>query len=296
VTVGTAPRRFTDLQTAIDAAKDGATITVEGTCAGPVTIARRVGLTVQGVQPAASGCPAQGLEPGDLRSTVRGGSKAIGIRRSRDIEIRYLNIVDADGNGLELDDVEGSRATCNCVARNGTAGVTMSAGRDNELRKNLVILNSGLGIRLRQATESTVAENLVRSNRNGGIGMAEADRNILERNAIRENAAAGIELDASNRNVLRENTVARNATDGFDLETADRNELVGNEVEGNGRNAERDSGIELRESHRNTIGRNVIRDNADRLLDRVRCRPGSQGNDGSNVSSDCASGNGAPVR
>jgi parallel beta-helix repeat protein len=267
VTVSSSPRRFADLQAAIDATEDGATINVEGTCAGSVTIVRRVGLTVQGVPPGASGCPAEGLAPGDLRSTVRGGGKVIGVRRSRDIEIRFLNIVDAEKGGLQLSEVEGSRATCNCVARNGTAGVTVFGGRDNALRKNLVTLNSGLGIRLRQATENAIVENIVRRNRSGGIGMAEADRNTLERNAVRENAAAGIELDDSNRNVLRENTVAHNAADGLDLETADRNELVGNEVEGSGRDPERDSGIELRQSHRNTVGQNVIRDNADRLTD-----------------------------
>jgi len=290
VTVSSSSRRFTDLQAAIDAAADGATISVEGMCAGPVTIARRVGLTVQGVPPAASGCPADGLSPGDLRSTIRGGDRAIGVRRSRDIEIRYLNLVDAETNGLELSEVEGSRATCNCVARSGTAGITLFAGRDNAVQKNLVTRNAGVGIRLRQATESAIAENVVRENRSGGIGLIEADRNTLERNAVRENAAAGIELDDSNRNVLRENTVHRNAADGLDLETADRNELVDNEVEGNGRDAARDSGIELGQSHRNIVGRNVIRENADRLTDQVRCRSGSGGNDGSNVPRNCSLG------
>ncbi len=49
VTVDSPSRSLDDLQEAIDAADDGATITVEGVCSGPVRIYRRRDLTIKGV-------------------------------------------------------------------------------------------------------------------------------------------------------------------------------------------------------------------------------------------------------
>jgi parallel beta-helix repeat protein len=285
--VSTPPARFADLQRAVDAAADGATITVGGTCRGPIRIVGRRDLTIQGPAPAAGGCPAEGAAPGILRATVRGGSKVIGVRRSRNITIRYLNIVDGSGDGLQLREVEAGRATCNCLGRNAAGGLTVVAGRRNELRGNLVTANAGPGIRLRDAAENVVAGNAVRGNRDDGIALVGAHGNELARNTVEDNAADGIELDYADRNVLRENQVHGNGKDGLDLETANRNALVANEVRGNGRHPRRDSGIELRESYRNTVGQNVIRANADGLADRVRCEAGAKRNSGSNVGDGC---------
>src|SRR5207253_10841578 len=65
-------RVFDDLQQAVDSAPKGATITVTGRCTGPILIQGRSDLTLRGIAPAdtRSGCPAEGLRPGDLTSTV----------------------------------------------------------------------------------------------------------------------------------------------------------------------------------------------------------------------------------
>jgi len=59
---GLAPGSFHNLQEAIDAADDGAAITVEGVCSGPVMIYKRRDLTIRGVTPN-SGCPANARNP-----------------------------------------------------------------------------------------------------------------------------------------------------------------------------------------------------------------------------------------
>src|SRR5207247_7824069 len=71
VTVDSRRGTFGSLQKAVDAAPDGATLTVRGACSGPVKIVDREDLTLQGVPPPA-GCPADGPQPRDLLSTLRG--------------------------------------------------------------------------------------------------------------------------------------------------------------------------------------------------------------------------------
>src|SRR5262245_50718684 len=103
VTVDSPSGTHDSLQRAVDKARNGATITVNGTCKGRVTISDRRDLTIQGVPPTGEGCPEGGLGPSDLISTVRGGShEVIKVDDSRNITIRWLNIVDGNGAGVEI--------------------------------------------------------------------------------------------------------------------------------------------------------------------------------------------------
>ncbi len=218
VTVGT--RTYGSLQAAIDAAKDGATITVRGVCRGPVRIDRRKALTIEGVPPTAAGCPDDGLRPTHLTSTVRGSgdNEVIKVTGSANVVIRYLNVVDGSSAGVELKDALTSTIHCNCIARN-TEGVELHGGERHEVSQNLVARNHDDGIRLRSGA-SAARSNLVRQNRveeNGGDGvdLVNADLNQVLRNLVTGNGTtsddSGIEVENSDQNTIDANTINGNA-------------------------------------------------------------------------------------
>ena len=146
VTVDSPSGTHDSLQRAVDKARNGATITVEGTCRGRVDIDDKRDLTIQGVPPEGGDCPAEGLDSGDLVSTVRGsGRDVIRIHDSRDITIRWLNIVDGDV-GVEVNDSRGSVVTCNCIAGNDDEGVEIDDAKSNEVTRNLITENGEDGV------------------------------------------------------------------------------------------------------------------------------------------------------
>jgi parallel beta-helix repeat protein len=252
-----------DLQEAIDAADDGATLAVEGVCQGPVTITGRADLTIEGA--AVSSCPDDGPGPSDLRSTVKGGHHVIKVTNSTNIRLRFLNII-GGGEGLEFKLSEGGAVSCSCVARNDDEGIELEAGRDHELRQNLIFRNGDDGIRVTDGS--------------GG--------NTIAANTIRQNGDDGIEIEAdSDGNVIEDNLIEDNVEDGIDLDGTDENQILDNQVRDNGRERDRDSGIELEDSDDNEVDGNRIRGNADGLTDQIRCQSGSDDNTGSNVPSGC---------
>jgi parallel beta-helix repeat protein len=316
-------RSFTSVQAAIDAASPGATITVTGLCAGPVKVHGRYDLTIQGTPPA-SGCPSGGPGPSDLTSTIRGGRDLVSVSHSSNIVVQFLNLVGADQSGVKMEDGRNSVVHCNCVARNRRNGVRLDDGWRQEVSQNLVARNGRDGIQLEDCKDGTVLDNTSQDNRGDGLSLEDGKRNLVLKNLLRRNGGAGINLDEtklvflgyrglgirneentvgenvaedndgdgirlkeSDKNDIVGNTVRRNAADGIDLEEADRNRLTDNQVTGNGTLSWRDSGIELLLSNRNVLDGNVIRDNADGLVDRARCLFGSRNNSGSNAGSRC---------
>lgn len=338
------PRRvFGSLQRAIDAAADGATITVTGLCTGPVKVNGRSNLTIQGVAPP-SGCGAAGPGPADLTSTIRGGRDLIRLSNSSNIVLRFLNIVDAELSGVKIQRGHDSVVHCNCIARNGRAGVRVDDSRGQEISQNLVTLNGRDGITLDECRENTIRDNTSLQNSSDGIALEDSKKNLISGNVVRRNGDSGINLDEadSNRlasidqrvlntgddddgnddddddgkgarnegntvgenlcednrgdgirleegdkNTVAGNTVRRNAEDGIHLDEADKNRVTDNEVVDNGTDPAKDSGIELVKSKKNFVDGNVIRNNADGLIDKIRCRSGSKKNSGSNVVSRC---------
>ncbi|TMA34305.1 MAG: hypothetical protein E6J79_16875 [Deltaproteobacteria bacterium] len=256
---------FDDLQQAIDSARNGATITVTGRCAGPVLIERRSNLTITGIAPANTGsrCPAEGLRPGDLTSTVTSASNdAIDVLKSTNIRVMFLNVVDAPSDGLEFRDSSKGTAFCNCFARNFE------------------------GVELDGASSTVVQQNLVKDNLSDGILVQRmskpATKNQINANSIVANGKDGIRVQTlSTDNTFTANLLAGNADDGIELADSHRNKLTSNRAEANG-----DGGIQLRAATRNLVDRNVISGNGDGLVNILDCWSGSR-NIGSNVPPVC---------
>jgi parallel beta-helix repeat protein len=266
VSVDEPPGVFDDLQDAVDAADDGATITVAGTCRGRVRITGREDLTIEGTPPVPAGCPPGGLGPADLTATVAGGSdEVIKVRRSEGIAVRFLNITEGRSAGIEFKTSEDGVLECSCVARNGDEGVELDGGEDHQVVRNLVTENRRDGIRLKESEDNTVGDNVVADNGSDGIEIEQE----------------------SDGNTVIDNLIFGNGADGIDLDDSDGNRVVDNVVVENGTDEDRDSGVELRNSDRNVVDGNEIRGNADGLVGEIRCQRGSRKNTGSNVTERC---------
>ena len=265
VTVDSPQDTFDDLQDAIDEANDGATITVRGVCSESVKIYKRHDLRIHGVPPD-SGCSPYGPAQDDLTSTVTGGSReVIKVRKSKDIDIRYLKIVDGKREGVEIENSRRTTLACNCVAHNHDEGVELEESDDNTIEQNLVTMNGYDGIKLNECKENTIRANTVDENEDDGLAIE----------------------DDSHENGVTCNRIRRNAEDGIDVDYSDENEIKANEVVDNGRRPGEDNGIELRKSDKNFVDSNQITGNADGLVDQVKCQSGSDGNSGSNVVPPC---------
>jgi parallel beta-helix repeat protein len=259
------PTLFADLQQAVNWAANGSMITVTGRCIGPVFVTKRSNLIIQGVAPAKtrSGCPAGGLEPQHLTSTVTAiDDHVIKATGSSNIIVRFLNLVGGPSAGLELKDTSKSTAFCNCIARN------------NE------------GVELHGAQSSTVQENLIKENLTAGIrlnnGLKAPKTNKILRNVVRLNGSDGVLIsEGSTQNEFTNNQVYGNFDNGMELNKSLKNRLTGNLVFSNAT-----KGILILKSDGNLIKDSVISANGDLLVNMSFCGSGMK-NTGNNVPPAC---------
>lgn len=256
VRVDSPPGSFDQLQQAIDAAADGATITVQGRCVGSVLVLDRADLTIEGIPPVPSGCPAGGLRPQDLTSTVKGDvADVLKVLSSTNIVIRFLNVVDGGQyDGVQFSTSSSGGVSCSCMARNDD-GVNIRAGKLHQVTHNLVRRNSGDGIRAHDG----------------------AEQNTIEANVVEEGGADGVRLLGSHDDVINGNLIRNNATIGIDLHNADNNQTTANEVVANGGCA-----ITVDSSDYNFIDANTASGSAFNIC----CESGNH-NSGDNVTSKC---------
>jgi parallel beta-helix repeat protein len=260
------PKYFSDLQQAVNAAANGSTLTVSGLCEGPVFIVKRSSLTIQGIKPVTtgSGCPAGGLSPSDLSSTVTSAmDEVIKVVQSSNIKIQFLNVVDGPGDGIEFKDSSKGTAFCNCIARNDE------------------------GIVLHGAASTTMSENLVTDHLRDGIllhpGLKPSKKNTVSRNLVRGNGLNGIQLrEDALQNLVTENDVIGNADDGVELSMeSDKNRVLSNSVTLNG-----NRGVVIEDSDKNEVHGNTIAANGDAEVNQAKCVSGKK-NKGNNVPPPC---------
>jgi parallel beta-helix repeat protein len=265
VTVDSPAGMFGDLQSAIDSSNDAATITVEGDCLGSVDVTNRNTLIIQGIAPAGGACPQAELTPGSLPSTVHADDgPGILLDDSANIVIRYLNVVDGNGEGVKLRSTNTSVVQCSCFARNAQAGISVDGGEQNTMKDNLVLANNEEGIRVDESNFNRVLSNQT-------IG----------------NAFDGIHMSSSEDNSVALNVVTSNGDDGIGLSSADGNVVLLNETLGNGEPGSNDSGINLSDSDDNRVAGNIILNNADGEDGFATCSGTSNNNFGSDIPSDC---------
>ena len=158
------------------------------------------------------------LRPRDLASTVKGGGddEVIKVTQSANVTLRFLNVVDGRGAGVEIKSSRGSRLDRDCFARNREEGVELDGTRHAAVTASLIIENGEDGIAVH----------------------GDARENAVKRNTVRDNGRDGIDLEDANGNTIIGNTVKRNGRkrdrdSGIELEDSDRNLVDGNRVRGN---------------------------------------------------------------
>jgi hypothetical protein len=248
VTVDRPGGTFGDLQGAVDAAADGATIDVRGLCAGPTLVLGRANLTIQGVPPASGLCPPG---PRDLLAILQGGDAArpesngevVKVVKSTNIVVRYLNIVDgASHDGLEFKRSWGGGAHCNCVADNDE-GYQLHDGGGHVLSDSLVVRNDqGIVLHL-GPVDSVVRGNVVEANAHHGIALLDSatERNRVVGNRVRANGGDCINVDEADVNVVSANVAGGDATRP-DLDCGGVPVRVQNDADGNRFDDNRDGG------------------------------------------------------
>lgn len=249
----------------MDAAQDGATITVRGVCHGGAFLLSRHNLTIQGMAPAGGSCPAGGLRGRELSSTITGlrdGSELIKMDQSTNITIRFLNLSGSGSQGVELKRSAGGLIACNCIARNWD-GVEIEGGDGTTVRDNLVVHNGDHGIKVNMGTDTISQHHAVVSNCIVGSGTD------------------GIQLDWTMADVVTGNTSRDNVDNGISiLGGTTMTEVTRNRTLGNG-----GCGIEMKLSDHNLLNDNVGA-GADSTSNLACCSTGT-GNIGNNVPAAC---------
>ena len=309
------------LQDVVNAAPDGATLTLYGRCSGPIRTIGRANLTVQGVLPEGSQACQDGKAPlqQDLRSTVAGGCgspdasrcELIKVTNATNIKVQYLNIVDFFNSGLQYKCSGSGAAYSNCVARNAEEGIELDKGSGGHValqylvRDNAKALEGDIdgGICVHDSPGNRLEANTVVSNREGGILVDyDADGTVVLNNDVRMNAGNGIQVIESDKNSIETNVVQNNSLHGILLGKAPSNAVVGNTVSSNGATASTSTtrirtkvianntvasntanGIRLRKSDKNIVDGGAISGNGSGTAgEQVVCDRPSAANTGTN--------------
>jgi parallel beta-helix repeat protein len=197
---------FSSVQAAVNAAPNGGTVTVSGRCNEHVSVVGRSGLTIQGVPPA-GGCGASGPAPGDLSSTISGGIDV--VLSALNIQIKYLNLVDASASGLNVDASVVSAGTCNCLARNGSQGLRISGVGLTTVTQTL-IQNNPLGVFVQGSNTVNLDHNTVVKNTGDGISTLATTASLITSSTVQNNSGRGVVLTSSAGNFVNGNTISGN--------------------------------------------------------------------------------------
>jgi hypothetical protein len=208
-----------DLQAAIDAASDGDTLVILGTCVGNFTVLKDLTLTGRGTKPTIAGGPASTdpvLTAPDAtirRLTIKGGLGEGIFNPGGDLTLDHVTVRDNATTGIALH--FGSLAMVHsAVIHNGAEGIVASGGgtQPDAIRRSTVRDNAGVGIYnfgVMTLTDSTVRDN-------GAVGIANVstldgrgDLTVVG-STISGNAGGGIEnrwkLSISHSKVINNTT------------------------------------------------------------------------------------------
>jgi hypothetical protein len=209
-----------DLQAAIDAASDGDTLVISGTCVGNFTVPKVLTLRGQGHKPTLAGGPVStdpvlvAPEATIRRLTITGGLGQGIFNPGGHLTLNQVTVRDNGTTGIELHfgSLTMVRST---VSGNGSEGIVASGGSllPDEIRRSTVRDNGGVGIY--NFGVMTLRDSTVRDN--GAVGIANVStlegrgELTVVRSTIQGNAGGGIEnrwkLSISHSKVI-DNTTA----------------------------------------------------------------------------------------
>jgi len=269
------PGDYAEIQAAIDAARPGDVIVVEGgTYYENINATKRLTLHGAGMPVVDAGgngsaitLSADGitLESFNLRNSGIGKVQRAGIKiRSNDNTVEN-NTITKSWDGIALDDSDGNIIRNNNVTNNIWAGITLKNSTNNTIADNNASCNAGselikcgfAGIHLyMNSSNNTIAGNVVKNNPHFGIKLELSRDSTIKENDLSCNGGNGINLWDSDNNILLDNHIHDNQLSGIELQDSGNNTVTGNNASDN-----RGRGIFLTNSHNNVIYRNCFADN-----------------------------------
>jgi len=152
------------------------------------------------------------------------------------------NVVQNNGNGVEVRDSVQNTLTFNTVAGNQHDGFNMEGMASTYVYLNLVKNNHNDGLDIDDSQDNVVTQNHIIGNGNDGIklqlqkaGNPASARNLFKSNLVENNGQHGISLDLAVQNTFMYNNVNNNVGRGFlfDTQSID-NTVMFNKASGNG--------------------------------------------------------------
>jgi len=268
------PGDYAGIQAAIDAARPGDVIVVDGgVYRENVNVTKRLNLRGVGTPVVDAGgngsvvtLSADGIVL-DGFSLKNGGietAQPAGITVRSNDNVILNNTVTDNWNGISLDNSKDNIISENHVSYNMWAGIALENSTNNIIANNNVSSNAGrgliqsgfAGIHLWNSSNNTIAGNVVKDNPHFGIELDSSVENIVAENNLSHNQGNGIRLWDSDNNAISDNVAGDNQLSGIELQDSENNTITGNDASGN-----RGRGIFLTNTQNNIIYNNCFAGN-----------------------------------
>ncbi len=236
-----------DLQSALDRASPGDTISVPAGIYGPVKIEHSVDLVAEpGAIIRTTGNEACIMVKADdvLVSgfIVRGGLYGIYLDGVEGCRISDNTVIYCKQPGIALifsdnNTIEGNNASFNGIEGEGWYGIYLSNSNNNTIQKNVASNNGAYGIDLfPSCNDNVIADNIMEGNMYGLYMFTGCSGNVIAGNVMSNNRNSGLDMrfNCHDNNVLN-NTMSQNAVSGISLLDSEENLISGNELFSNER-------------------------------------------------------------
>ncbi|MCH7779176.1 MAG: right-handed parallel beta-helix repeat-containing protein [Gemmatimonadetes bacterium] len=233
------PGVFQTIQAALDAAAEGDTIEVSGTCNESITI--RNDHTVVDGQSVVFG----GVGGAKIIVPVASGDRAVSIRADFVTIVGFSEII-GERQGIS---VSGNNQSIrgNTIKDSDSHTIILTSNASASIRDN-VITNSGFhGIRVARGANATIQDNTITGSRRHGIQLSEVSSGEIEGNTITDNGRNGLTVSANAAVRLRDapNVFERNGGSGIACSTGGSLDLDTAPVFGTGADANAEGDISV---------------------------------------------------
>jgi len=218
------------LQTAIDGAASGDTISVNGICNENVDVDKSV--VIDGKQLGIPTAEIHGPDTAQPTVKIRAGS----------VTIKNFHSIQGGQDGIYVS-VCGPTILNNTVQNTGRDGILVFAGTNPTINGNTIQTNTRYGIDLYANSFATIINNTITSNTSDGI-------------AITETSAARIGFSSGSDTVASPNTITNNGGRGIYVYSSSNARIVGNTISGNAGEGVRVAKLSHADIANNTIDNN----------------------------------------
>ncbi|NYT01558.1 MAG: copper-binding protein [Methanosarcinales archaeon] len=261
----TATAAGSNLQSIIDAANPGQTITVSPGTYEKITVKKSLKIIAEGAAIAAGGSEACiSVEANDVTIsgfTVTGGLYGIRLQNVRGCTITNNTAIYCQQPGIALlnsDDnlVAYNNASFNGIVGEGWYGIYLSKSSNNLVLNNVASGNGAYGVHTSTScNNNTIRGNILERNMYGLYMFTDCANNLIEENRMTWNTNSGMDIRFNcHDNRIVNNTINDNVVAGVSLLKSGNNVISGNDIARNGK-----YGIQIQgEGGSNTVTSNSV--------------------------------------